>query len=105
MGRRKPRRARRSGVLTRRSVLLFFTATAAGSTIVGSEAFTDVSGDRSVELSTADDSNAILGIDGYADAGTVPTFTNTTGSSVTVTLDSGADVEFDVNDDGNWSLV
>lgn len=76
-----------------------------GAAMIGTSAFTSVSSDRNANLSTASDANALLGIDGYADPGTVPTFTNNTSSSVDITLDSSEDVEFDVQDDGSFELV
>lgn len=77
----------------------------AGAALIGTSAFTSVSSDRGANLSTVDDANALLGIDGYADPGTVPTFTNNNSSSIDVTLDSSEDVEFDVQNNGLFELV
>jgi hypothetical protein len=77
----------------------------AGTTLLPSQSFSLVNAGRDTSLLTSDDTNATLGVAGYADAGTVPTFTNNANSSMTITLDSTEDVEFDVGDDGSWELV
>jgi hypothetical protein len=76
-----------------------------GSTVAGAGAFNTGTIGRTSSVSTANDPNAIFGIDGYADPATVTAFTNTTDSSMTVTLDSTESVEFDVNDNDTWELV
>jgi hypothetical protein len=72
---------------------------------MGTEAFSSVTADRITNISSADDASAVLGIEGYADAGTVPTFTNNLSSSIDITLDSSEDIELDVEDDDTWELV
>lgn len=68
-------------------------------------AFSNVTADRFVDLSATGDANAVLGIEGYADAGITPTFSNNSKASMDVTLDSNEDVEFDVGDNDSWELV
>lgn len=102
---RRRRRSKGPSLLSRRGILLLLGATVSGGTLIGTGAFSSVTADRLVDISTANDADAVFGIQGYADAGTVPMFTNTTGSSVTATLDSSEDVEFDVNNDDTWELV
>jgi hypothetical protein len=76
-----------------------------GSTVVGAGAFNTGEIGRTSSITTAGDPNAIIGIDGNDDPATVTTFTNTTNSSMSVTLDSAESVEFDVNDNGTFALV
>lgn len=102
---RRRRRSRGSGLISRRKVLLASGATVAGGTLIGTKAFSNVSASRLVSLSSADDANGVLGIEGYADAGIVPIFTNNSESSIDITLDSSEDVEFDVGDNDTWELV
>jgi hypothetical protein len=89
---------------TRRSALGLI-GSGAGLLTWGTGGFTEVQGDRDVSLDTTDDANAILGIEAYADTTTVTTFTNTTTSEVTITLDSSEDVEFDVRETGSYELT
>lgn len=103
-------RRRRSRGTSRRRFLLY--AGGAGAALIGAAtassqtgAFSAVDADRGVRISSTDDANALLGIAGYADAGTVPTFTNNTESPVDITLDSNEAVEFDVGDTGIWERV
>lgn len=102
---RRRRRSTGSGPLTRRNLRLLFGATVSGSALLGTGAFSSVTASRLRDVSPTDDANAILGIGGYADAGTVPTLTSTTSLSATTTLDSAEDVEFDVGEAGSQELV
>jgi hypothetical protein len=76
-----------------------------GSTVVGAGAFNTGGIGRTSSITTASDPNAIIGIDGNDDPATATTFTNTTNSSMSVTLDSAESVEFDVNNNGTFALV
>ena len=82
----------------------------AGSLLVGSGAiyqsgaFSKVAADRGMNLQTAADPNALLGLEGVSDAGTTPTFTNNTDGPMDVTLDStDTSVEFDLGDMGSFT--
>ena len=110
MSRKRRRPARTSGESGRRGFLLKLGGGAAllaggGAAFLPSGAFSLVNADRGASLLTSDDVNATLAIEGYADAGTVTTFTNNANSSMTITLDSTEDVDFDVGDDGSFALV
>lgn len=104
------RRGALGGDRSRRGVLLKLGGGAAivaggATSLLSSDSFSLVDAGRDASLLTSDGGNATLGIEGYADAGTVPTFTNNGSSSMDITLDSVEDVEFDVGDDGSWELV
>lgn len=51
----------------------------------------------------ANDPDAYLGLDGYADSTKTPTLTNNSSYSMSITLSSPDSVEFDVGTDGNWA--
>lgn len=110
MARKRRRSARSAGTSGRRGFLLklgggIALLVGAGATLIPSESFSLGVVSRNAPFLSADDANATLGIEGYDDAGTVPTFTNNTNSSMDVTLDATENVEFDVGDDGTWQLV
>lgn len=102
---KRRRRSRGSGLLSRRKAILALGATATGGALMRTEAFSNVTADRLVDLSTTGDANAVLGIEGYADAGITPTFSNNSKASMDITLDSTEDVEFDVDNNDSWELV
>lgn len=102
---RRKRRSNRSGSTTRRRILLLGAAAVSGGTLIGTGAFSTVTADRVSDILTTSDADGIIGLSGYADEGTVPTFANNAGLSVDITLDSTEDVEFDVTDNGTWELV
>ena len=87
--------------LTRRSALALMGAGALLATS-GSNAFSNVTGNRGVSINAADDPDAFLGIEGV-DTDQTPTFINRTGNDLTVTLtaDVTDEIRFDVGDDGN----
>lgn len=71
--------------------------------IIQSGAFTDVSGDRTLTVGTADDPNAILGMEGLDDTVTDNVFTNKTSFRMDITLDAApyedeSQIEWDVDD-------
>jgi hypothetical protein len=92
-------------MVDRRRFLAGLGSLAIGSgALIQSGAFSTVRGDRRVNLQTADDTNALLGLGGVSDAGTTPTFTNNSAGSMDVTLDSThTSVEFDVDDTGSFT--
>jgi hypothetical protein len=102
---KRRRRSRGSGLLSRRKAILALGAAATGGALMRTGAFSNVTADRFVDLSATGDANAVLGIEGYADAGITPTFSNNSKASMDVTLDSNEDVEFDVGDNDSWELV
>lgn len=77
---------------------------ASGGLLAASETFgfSNVTANRGVSVSTADDPNALLGFTGYEDSSKTPTFTNNTNSSMSITLDSAESVEFDIGTDGTY---
>lgn len=85
---------------TRRSALALLGS---GAALVawGSGGFTSTTAFRNAELDTVDDPDALLGIDGTG-AETTPTFENNTAHDMDVTLNSDDDVEFDVDDNGEF---
>lgn len=87
--------------MERRAFLVGLGAAGMGSgAIIHTDAFTNVSGDRALTVGTADDPNAVLGLGGVSDAGTTPTFTNNSGQTMWVQLDSDdSSVTFDIDDD------
>jgi hypothetical protein len=92
-------------MVDRRRFLAGLGALAIGSgALVESGAFSTVRGDRGVNVGTAADSNALLGLGGVSDAGTTPTFTNNSTVSMDVTLTStDGSVEFDVGADDSFT--
>ena len=92
-------------MVDRRRFLAGLGSLAIGSgALIQSGAFSTVKGDRGVNVGTAADPNALLGLDGVSDAGTTPTFTNNSGGSMDVTLDStDTSVEFDVGDTDSFT--
>lgn len=110
MARKRRRSTRSDGTSGRRGFLLklgggIALLAGAGAALIPSESFSLGVVSRDAPFLSADDANATLGIEGYDDAGTVPTFTNNTDSSMDVTLDATEDVEFDVGDDDTWQPV
>lgn len=110
MARKRRRSAHSDGTSGRRGFLLklgggIALLVGAGATLIPSESFSLGVVSRNAPFLSADDANATLGIEGYDDAGTVPTFTNNTNTSMDVTLDATENVEFDVRDDDTWQPV
>ena len=82
----------------------------AGSLLLGSGAlyqsgaFSTVKGQRGVNLQAAEDSSALLGLEGVSDANVTPAFTNNASLSMDITLTStDSSVEFDVGADGSFT--
>lgn len=92
-----------SGGLTRRAAM-GLVAGGAVLTIAESRSFSQVNAGRGVSISTASDPDALLGIEGRTDPSTTPQFSNNSNVNMTLDLDSPDDIEFDVGDNGNWTL-
>ena len=70
--------------------------------LYGTGAFSSVNAGRGISVNAANDSDALLGIEGKS-ADTTPKFTNRTGIDMpSVELDSDDDIEFDVTGDGEF---
>lgn len=92
-----------AGKLTRRAAL-GLVATGSVISISESQSFSQLVAGRGIAVSTADDLDAILGLSGVSDAGTIPTFTNQSSDPMVVTLSSSdASVEFDVGNTGSFT--
>lgn len=92
-----------TGKLTRRAAL-GLVATGSVISISESRSFSQFVAGRGVAVSTADDPDALLGLSGVSDAGTIPTFTNQSNDPMVVTLGSSdASVEFDVGNTGSFT--
>lgn len=101
------RRSRGPKRVSRRKAILALGAAATGGALMRTGAFSNVTANRFVDLSSTGDADGVLGIEGYADAGITPTFTNNSGAAMDITLDpldSTEDVEFDVGNNGSWEL-
>ncbi|QLG49319.1 hypothetical protein [Natrinema halophilum] len=70
--------------------------------ILETQGYSHVLGERLTNVQTATDKNALLGITGANDTSITPTFTNNTNRHMDVTLDSAEAIELDVGNDGNW---
>jgi hypothetical protein len=99
------RRSRGPKRVSRRKAILALGAAATGGALMRTGAFSNVTANRFVDLSSTGDADGVLGIEGYADAGITPTFTNNSGAAMDITLDSNEDVEFDVGNNDSWELV
>lgn len=87
----------------KRRAFLGLGATSIGvGALYGTGAFSSVSAGRGVSVNASDDADALLGIEGTG-ADTTPKFTNNTDTgSMGIELDSGDNIEFDVNGDGEF---
>lgn len=89
--------------LTRRRLLgLGLAGALVGGGLVSTRAQSTINAFRANRINTAADPNALLGLSGIDTTSQMPTFTNQTGSPITVTLSSADDIQFDKDDLGNW---
>lgn len=89
--------------LTRRRLLgLGLAGAVVGGGLVSTGAQSTIDAFRSNRINTAADPDALLGLSGIDTTAQMPTFTNQTGSPITVTLSSADDIQFDADDLGNW---
>lgn len=65
--------------------------------------FSNMTATRGTSVDIAEDSNALLGIDGVVDTTVTPTFTNHSAYDMDLTLDSTDSIELDVGNNGNWA--
>lgn len=73
-------------------------------TIADSRSYSQVLAGRGVSVTTTSDPDALLGIEGRTDSSVTPTFSNNSNVSMTLDLNSPDDIEFDVGDNGNWTV-
>lgn len=89
--------------LTRRAALGLIGGGAVIS-VADTRSFSQLTAGREMSVSTADDPNALLGLDGVTASDTIPTFTNQADVPMSVTLTSpNSSAEFDVGNTGTFT--
>ncbi len=92
--------------MKRRALLGLGAAFVGAGVVYESGAYDSVRGERRTTISSTNDANAFLGLEGYSDPGVVPSFSNRFANEVSITLDSsGPNVQFDVDHTGSFQAV
>lgn len=99
---RNERRRSSSTLSRRRIVLIGAGAAVALGTGISTSAFSSEEAPRSSSALASDDPNAVIGLTGLESTDTKPTFTNNSSTDMSITLDTAADIDFDVGDNGTW---
>lgn len=94
------RRRRGAGVDRRALLGKIAVVLGGGSLLFESGAYSAVTAGRSAQVDTSTDDQALLSLTQLNDSSTPVTFTNRSTHSMSITLSSPDDVEFDVGDDG-----